>query len=116
MASAEMRKHVIEKTMFDDEMTVWERALSVDLLVLDDLGKGTEDAKGFGERALDELIRTRSAGMRATIVTTNMTLTQLTEALKTSTVAAMRETVVPIQVCGEDRRAAAAQTALRMLE
>jgi len=106
MAAAKLKEHVIQKTLFDDEQTVWERAHEVDVLVIDDVGKGSLDSKGFGERILDELIRARAARGKVTILTTNMTPDRLkkTETLKKSTFETLKECVLPVCVTGTDFR------------
>ena len=104
MESAELKRCVVERVAFDDDETMWERASAVDLLVLDDLGKGTQDSKGFGARIVDQLIRHRVANRRATVITTNMDLDQLSESMKTSTMHSLKESIVPCEIRGEDRR------------
>ncbi len=105
LSAAEMKSAVMNHVRFDNDETLWERAHSVDLLVIDDLGKGVQDEKGFGDRLLDELVRHRAANLRSTWVTTNMTPSKFRELYKKSTFAAMQETVIPLRVHGDDRRA-----------
>ncbi len=104
LEAATLKTVVIEKTMFDDDTTLWERAKQVDLLVIDDLGKGVQDEKGFGERLIDEVVRHRAAQMRATWITTNMSPKEFQEQYKVSTFAAMKEAIVPVRARGSDRR------------
>jgi DNA replication protein DnaC len=64
---------VFKNTGFDDASTVKSRCRSVDVLVLDDLGKefkGKDDIGGV-ERMIEGLLRYRSSEMRPTIVTMN---------------------------------------------
>jgi len=102
--AADLKRLVIEREMFDDDQTFWDRALNVDVLVLDDLGKGTQDSTGLGARLLDELIRHRNANLLVTILTTNMNMVQLADELKVSSMASLKEHAVPVHVCGVDRR------------
>ena len=104
MEAAEMKRCVIERVAFDEEETMWERASAVDMLVIDDLGKGVKDGTGFGARMMDQLIRHRSANGRSIIITTNMDLEQLEEELKPSTMHSIKECVIPVMVEGVDRR------------
>ena len=106
LEAAKVKGIVINRTEFDDDETLWERAQSVDFLVFDDLWKGTADGKGFGEDLIDELIRTRSANMKPTIITTNMGLAQAVAGgfVKQSTVQALRESVVVLEVIGPNMR------------
>jgi predicted AAA+ superfamily ATPase len=56
LEAAEIKGAVISSEMFDEEQTLWERAKTVEVLLIDDLGKGVQDSTGFGARVLDELI------------------------------------------------------------
>lgn len=104
--SAKLKSVVINQVAFDDDQTLWDRVQTVDFLVLDDLWKGTTDSKGFGEDLLDELLRTRSANMRPTIITTNMGPVQALQsgAVKKSTFQSMRETTALVEVLGPNMR------------
>ncbi len=105
MACAEIKSAIIEKTEFDNERTLWERARAVDVLILDDLGKGVQDRTGFGARALDELLRGRNADQLVTFITTNMAPgEQLQEELKASTLHSLKESMIPVKISGVDRR------------
>ena len=100
-----MKRMIIEKEYFDDEETFWQRAMTVDVLVLDDLGKGSQDSTGFGVRVIDELVRGRNAAKLVTFLTTNMRPdTRLAQELKASTMHSLKEHVLPIEVRGEDQR------------
>lgn len=104
LEAAEIKGAVINSEMFDEEQTLWERAKSVDVLMIDDLGKGVQDSTGFGARVLDELIRHRNANKRVTFITTNMTLKLLEDELKASTMHSLKECIFPVKVSGEDLR------------
>ena len=105
--AASLKQYVINKVYFDgDEGELyWDRAMSVDVLVLDDFGKGTQDRTGFGARLFDELIRHRNAEKRVTFLTTNMDPREgLAEELLESTMHSLKECVIPVEVTGQDRR------------
>lgn len=106
LEAAKLKDYVIRNVEFDMDESVWERAQHVDVLVIDDLGKGTLDSKGFGERLLDELVRSRSANMRATFITSNMSPKRLLETgtLKKSTVESLKACTLPVKVSGDDLR------------
>lgn len=100
---------LINREMFDAEVSMRERMREVDCLIIDDLGKGNIDRKGFYARAMDELLRHRVSNRRVTIMTTNMQKEQLGDqknpyAFKPSTMSALKESVIPIPVVGKDRR------------
>lgn len=106
--AASLKSIVASKDQFDEDESYWDRAKSVDVLILDDLCKGIQDSAGFGEQVIDELIRTRNANQLVTIITTNAipkgeneTLSQF---LKTSTLHSLKEHVMAIYVRGEDKR------------
>ncbi|MFA4971192.1 MAG: ATP-binding protein [bacterium] len=107
--AADLKRLIVEREMFDEDQTFWDRALNVDVLVLDDLGKGTQDSTGFGARIIDELIRHRNANRLVTIITTNMSPDQMAEELKVSSMASLKEHAMPVHVCGIDRRDAVAR-------
>jgi DNA replication protein DnaC len=102
--AADIKRFVIQHEMFDEDQTYWDRAMSVDVLVIDDLGKGVQDGTGLGARLIDELIRHRNASRLVTLITTNMNQRVLAEELKVSTVSSLKEHVFPIHVSGIDRR------------
>ncbi len=107
LEAAEIKGAVINSEMFDEEQTLWERAKTVEVLLIDDLGKGVQDSTGFGARVLDELIRHRNANKRVTFITTNMTLKAIEEELKSSTMHSLKECIYPMRISGEDLREAA---------
>lgn len=90
----------------EDGMLLVDRARTVDLLVLDDLGKGTDSA--FTRRFVEELFRERIANLRTTVVTTNIDLREGPDELvgrySKSMVEVMKESIVPYQIKGENVR------------
>jgi DNA replication protein DnaC len=115
--AADLKRSVIEKVSFDEETSVWERARSVDVLILDDIGKGVQDSTGFGARMLDELVRHRNARMLATFLTTNMSPRgeQMEAEFKTSTLHTFKECMLPVRFSGRDRRKDAESEIMTML-
>lgn len=98
---------------FDEEESWYDRILSVDFLLIDDLGKGVQDSTGAGERLLATVVRTRCAAKKVTWITMNMKPDELVPDFCTkSTVAAFLEAVLPIEVQGPDMRAPIAQKIL----
>jgi DNA replication protein DnaC len=67
-----LRKASLNDEMFNDDRTVFQRAMEVELLVLDDLGKEYSGDSGYTERLFESIIRERAADKRTTVVTTNM--------------------------------------------
>lgn len=106
MEAADLKHQVIERENFDEDETYWDRAKAVDVLVLDDFGKGIQDSTGFGASIFDELIRSRNARRLVTIITSNLAPSSWEKelALKTSTMHSLKECTVPVRASGSDRR------------
>jgi DNA replication protein DnaC len=101
-----LRASVLEKEMFDDELTVMERARAVDFLILDDLGKEHPGETGFSERLFENLFRERIAARKTTVVTTNLSVEVLRETYVRSMLEVMREALYPLSFEGENLREA----------
>lgn len=104
--AADLKRLVASKEYFDDDETYWERAKDVDVLVVDDFGKGIMDDKGFGASLFDELIRTRNANKKVTIITSNISPKRWLEelGLKKSTIHTLKECTIPVPVIGDNKR------------
>ena len=89
---------------FDDEQSIWDRVRGVDVLILDDIGKGITDSKGQGERLLDELVRYRCSRQKITFMTLNIPLKKIGDLMMASTVEAMKEGMFPVKVEGPNLR------------
>jgi hypothetical protein len=106
-----LRQAVLEKRVFDEDQSVVERARSVDLLVVDDLGKEHPGETGFTERLFENLVRERCASQRVTIVTTNLPLRRGADgprAMSTvyipSMLEVLRESIYPLHFRGNNQR------------
>lgn len=106
METADLKRTVIERDHFDENETFWDRAKGVDVLILDDFGKGIMDSTGFGSSLFDELVRSRNSHKRVTIITANLPIMDWRVELdvKESTLQALKECTVPIEVTGPNRR------------
>ena len=95
--------HVIEKTPFDGEQTMYERAQVVPVLVVDEmqLGKSVR----YSEQAIETLIRHRVDARSATIITTNLLPSEI-ENIYPGLYAALTEAVVHVKVGGHNFRKA----------
>lgn len=107
----ELCRAAIEGTPFDENETLLERARSVDLLVVDDLGKEHRGDSGFFQRTLEGLIRYRASRRLAVVITTNMVVGRkgedacgLYSAYGASLVEVVKESVVLLKVNGESLR------------
>lgn len=108
--AADLKRMVVDKDYFDEDETYWDRARTVDVLILDDFGKGIVDSTGFGAALFDELIRARSARKLVTIITANPPVSKWVEELdvKESTIHALKECTIPVRAIGKNRREAEA--------
>ncbi len=104
--SAMLKQKIINSHQFDGTQSYMDRAVQVDVLIIDDLGKGTADRTGFGARMIDELIRARNARQVITIATSNMNPRdeEFSETFILSTLETMKECMIPYQVVGENQR------------
>lgn len=102
--ASNLKNIVVNKVYYDEYTTLWQKIQSVEVLFLDDLGKGTLDKTGFGVRLIDGLIRHRNANKDPTFVTTNMNDKQIKEFLKKSTIHTFKECLFPVFFKGEDLR------------
>jgi DNA replication protein DnaC len=103
MEASQHKRMVIAREYFDEVELFQDRARSVDLLILDDFGKGVMDEKGFGATIFDELIRARSARKLPTIITSNSNPRNWMKEfdIKGSTVSTLKECTVPVYVTGK---------------
>jgi DNA replication protein DnaC len=106
MEASDLKRMVIDKEYFDEEETFWDRARGVDVLVIDDFGKGVMDSTGFGATIFDELIRARNSRKLVTIITSNLSNSRWERELelKASTIHSLKECMIPVQVVGADQR------------
>ncbi len=97
-----LQKLSIHGTMWFGEMTWMERAETVDLLVLDDLG--LEHVKGWGKSVIEGLLRLRSNRRKVTIVTTNKSRENLVKRYGRGVDGILRESFLQILVRGYNWR------------
>ena len=97
----ELPPHLIKETRFDDEFTVYERAISVPLLVIDELQIRQNPA--YTEFSAEDLIRSRVDEEKTTIVTTNVSLDGIRTGFP-ALFAVMEEAVLPMKVAGHNFR------------
>src|SRR3990170_3779010 len=105
IGASEYADSIIRRKPFDDVETIEERCKSVDMLVLDDLGKENRSEAGFFiETELEELVRARSNNCKATVITSNMNRTEGQEVYKESMLDVMQATIHPVKVAGMNFR------------
>jgi len=97
-----LAEHIIEKTRFDGTWLMRDRALEVPLLVVDEVILRGKDQ--FRETVVEDLIRERTNRMAATVVTTNLSPTKISDVYP-ALAAVMKEAMLPVKVSGHDFRA-----------
>lgn len=104
----------IDRDMFDSDMSIVERVETVDVLFLDDLGKEySGKGSGWAELCFENLLRKRNRELRPTIITTNLSIGAFRERYKKSATALAIESMVVVEVKGDDFRKAAAKRKLK---
>lgn len=109
----------IEKVKFDEDMTMSQRCASVDVLLLDELGKEASSSRSEGatERMIEELVRGRCADLRSTIITTNIDPTELFARKFTSSFRKLvSESFAVVEVVGESQREIERQGLIRFMQ
>jgi DNA replication protein DnaC len=107
MRSSQISKSAVERSPFDDSSSLFQRALRVDVLAVDDLGKEyRSDHTGHSASVFDDLIRARVAECRTTLITSNKDPKALSDICKRSTLKVFKGSIVDVQVKGHDYRAA----------
>lgn len=103
MPVSELSDQKIENRMFseDEHVTIWDRMIGVDLLVLDDLG--AEHSSPWVVSLVERLIRLRSNRQRAIVYTTNC-WDSLRTTYGESTLEIIRSTALPVHVDGQNWR------------
>jgi len=92
---------VIKDVLFDEDMTIIERAESVPLLVIDEVQ--VRDTVAFSEQVVEMLVRHRIDNQLGTILTTNHSREQL-QTKYPALIAALTEAVFPVYVSGHNFR------------
>lgn len=95
-------EYEVEKTPFDEDQTIIERARTCPILVLDELL--IRDTVRGTETMAEGLIRERVDRQLCTVITTNLT-PDVVKAKYRELAAALMECVVPLKVDGKDYRA-----------
>lgn len=101
VTARELPKHVIEKTVFDEQWSFIERAEYVPLLVIDEVQIRKNVA--YSEQAVEALIRRRIDDEKCTIITTNHSKDDFQKSYP-ALFAALTEAVYPIWVGGHNFR------------
>jgi len=117
ITAPELKQELVRPTPWADGQTLGQRARTVSVLLLDDLGKEYSKDGGFGfaELAFENLMRARAGAMLTTLVTMNLSLDAFAERYARSALSLAQEVFVPVQLKGPDKRKALAKRNKEML-
>lgn len=98
----------VNGAVFNDAMTLAERSRSVDLLVLDDLGKEQVNLNGTGAISglaiIEDLLRDRYGAEKSTIITTNMPPDVLEKHYGPSFIGVLKDSTTVVKLAGPSQR------------
>lgn len=113
--SGRLKAALIRAEEFEENIPIERRIRTVDLLVLDDVGKEYRTESGFAENTIESVLRDRSQSMRLTIMTSNLKPNKIEQVYSADLAALLRETMIPLRISGYDWRALKAEELRQML-
>lgn len=113
--SGRLKAALIRAEEFEENIPIERRIRTVDLLVLDDVGKEYRTESGFAENTIESVLRDRSQSMRLTIMTSNLKPNKIEQVYSADLAALLRETMIPLRISGYDWRAVKAEELRQML-
>lgn len=103
--SEPLRSARIDKVNFSRDYDLWEFAEIADVLLLDDVGKEyTSEESDWSETVFESFLRGRYSKRRVTLMASNMTLDDLKDRYKTSTLSVLKSMVSVQEVRGPNQR------------
>ncbi len=113
--SGRLKAALIRAEEFEENIPIERRIRTVDLLVLDDVGKEYRTESGFAENTIESVLRDRSQSMRPTILTSNLKPNKIEQVYSADLAALLRETMIPLRISGYDWRALKAEELRQLL-
>lgn len=113
--SSRLKSLLINKEQFEEGTSIEARILSVDVLILDDIGKEYRTNSGYAENAIETLLRARVQKVRTTIMTGNVHPKSIQNIYSEDFSALLKESMVPVNVTGHDFREAKADALAKLL-
>jgi len=107
--SGRLKTRLMNKEEFEEGQSVWNRADTVDLLVLDDIGKEYRTSSGYVENLVETMLRGRVQRKQTTVMTGNVHPRDLKKLYSSDFAALLKESMIPIEVTGHDFREARAR-------
>lgn len=106
LTSDELRNAAFAKPSFlPEDCSLLERAQSVDFLLIEDLGKEYTTDKGWAELTFENVLRHRTRECLPTIITSNLTPKEFSSRYRQSVFSLAKESMISVEVKGEDIRA-----------
>lgn len=103
--ASDLKSAYIDQRRFDDSQTLVERAETVPVLLLDDVGKEYINAKsGWAEQCFETLLRKRTRDLKTTLVTTNLAPSDFQQRYDKSASALIYESSIRVHVEGTNYR------------
>lgn len=101
-----LRAQMMSKELFEDGVSLEGRIDTVDVLVLDDIGKEYKAASGYTETTLENIVRSRVQRVKTTILTGNVEPAELQKMYSADFAALLKESTIALHVAGFDFRSA----------
>ena len=95
-----LKNALIKNAEFDETFMVDQRIQTVDLLVIDDLGKEYRTGSGYAENTFENIIRSRIQSLRPTIITSNLSPKDVGNVYSKSLSAMLKGSLIPIDISG----------------
>lgn len=111
-----LKNALINKEEIEEGFTVEDRVRTVDVLVLDDIGKEYRTDSGFAENLIEGIIRDRAQNMKITILTGNVNPKDISGLYSPDLSAMFKEVCIAVKVVGHDWRAEKAKELLSYVE
>lgn len=103
--ASDLKSAYIDQRRFDDSQTLVERAETVPVLLLDDVGKEYVGSKsGWAEQCFETLLRKRTRDLKTTLVTTNLAPSDFQQRYDKSASALIYESSIRVHVEGTNYR------------
>ena len=98
--SGSLKNALTRNDNFDPEIMLEQRVKTVDLLVIDDLGKEYRTSSGYAENTFENILRFRVQSKKPTLITSNIVPKDIEQTYSASLSAILKTTLIPVEVSG----------------
>lgn len=102
LRSEELATTRLNDQAYDENLTMFDRASTVDVLLVDDVGKevvGRQSTAGFREQLFEDLIRSRAQAGLVTCITSNLAPSHIKQRFQSEDLASvLRESTIGVEV------------------